>query len=275
MPHIPAPISSTRLLRQYLRWLPAQLGLVNRAAYLLQINEVRPSDTFIVSYPKSGNTWVRFIVAYLLNPGSGSFSMQGLENIVPDVYTSKDIIDSQQGPRFIKSHHSLFKYFPRTIYIHRDYRDVLVSYYRYKTVLHEYTGSFSEFIRSNEVQQPFGTWAAHINAALEKKESNKANTLIVSYEKLITDFATEVKKIAAFIGADADIDSLRLSTGFEKLKAKENEAGSWFRNISGQNFFNEGRIGVWKNVFSNKDIDYLQNDKELNRVMSTLNYKWE
>lgn len=274
MPHIQAPISKATLLRQYLRWLPAQLGLVNKAAYILQIADIKPADTFIVSYPKSGNTWLRFIVAYLRNANNNKITLQDLEKMAPDVYTSKEIIDSLQSPRFIKSHHPLYKYYPRMIYIYRDYRDVLVSYYRYKTALNEYAGSFSDFMRSDEVQQPFGNWREHVSAALERAEHDKVNTLLLSYEGLSNNFEKEITRIASFIGVKADIDRIKDLTGFETLKATENETGSWFKALSGQNFFNEGSIGSWKNFFSNKDITYLQSNKQLDALLSRLNYKW-
>ncbi|MGZ3933314.1 MAG: sulfotransferase domain-containing protein, partial [Bacteroidia bacterium] len=173
---------------QYLRWLPAQLGLFNKGAFLMQIDAIRREDLFIASYPKSGNTWLRFIVAYLKQGLEREIGMNELEHIVPDVYISKDIINAMSGGRIIKTHDPLFSYFPKMIYIYRDYRDVLVSYYHYRTGVKEFTGTFSEFLRSEFIEGHFGSWPDHIEKAFAEKAKRPDDVLILKYEEQLADF---------------------------------------------------------------------------------------
>ena len=44
---------------------------------------VYPDDTFIVSYPRSGNTWTRFLIANLLHPEEPA-TFANIERLVPD-----------------------------------------------------------------------------------------------------------------------------------------------------------------------------------------------
>ena len=273
MPSTPVTISRSRLLKQYLRWLPAQLGLINKGAFLLQINDILPDDVFIVSYPKSGNTWLRYIIAYAIRGTEHPLSSDELENVVSDVYTSKDIIDSKIGNRFIKTHDALFRYYPKTIYIYRDYRDVLVSFYEYKLALKEYNGSFSDFIRSNEVSEPFGSWEGHVNNALLQKKSNPDSILLLKYEDLLTDFETNTIKLLSYSGVQQfDIEKLKTATGFTTLQKNENQQPGEFKKRSGKNFFREGTSQNWKNHFSDTDIDWLYSNRELCHTLTQLKY---
>lgn len=273
IPEAVFPISKKRLMMQYLRWLPAKLGLINKTAFLFQIKKINPDDVFLVSYPKSGNTWLRFILAYLKNGTSTTINFHQLENIVPDVYVSKDIIDTQKSERIIKTHDIFFEGYPRVIYIHRDYRDALISYYYFVLAYKFFDGTFSEFIRSNIVLR-HGSWKQHIKAMKKYKQENPDKILVLSYESLLNNFDKSVESINRFCGfkKEVDLNILKEKTSFSELKKIENEFGSRFMSNTKQNFVREGKSGGWKDFYSKEDLDFLYSDKELVSLMNELGY---
>lgn len=273
MPSTPVTISSSRLLKQYLRWLPAQLGMVNKGAFLLQINNILPDDIFIVSYPKSGNTWLRYILAYALKGTERELSFDELEDVVSDVYTSKDLIDSKTQGRFIKTHDAYFNYFPKTVYIYRDYRDVLVSFYEYKLALKEYTGNFSDFIRSEEVNKPFGSWKEHVSKAFAFHQINPGSVLLLKYEDLLSNFEIQAQALLAFCGIKPfDLKQLKTATGFNQLQQTENQKPGEFKKRSGKNFFREGKQHAWRKYFKPEDLEYIYADTQLKQLLDKSGY---
>jgi len=90
---------------------------------------VFPDDTFLVSYPKSGNTWARFLIANLLRPQE-SVGFANIHDIIPgiDVVPHRDMLRVPR-PRIIKSHQYFDPRYRRIIYIVRDPRDVALSEY--------------------------------------------------------------------------------------------------------------------------------------------------
>src|SRR3984957_11790976 len=113
-------------------------GIKTAITYLLGTDRaernfaVYPDDTFIVSYPRSGNTWTRFLVANLLHPEK-EVSFVTIESQVPDSEAqSRAQLRRVPRPRFIKSHQYFHPRYRKVVYIVRDPRDVALSYYDFQ-----------------------------------------------------------------------------------------------------------------------------------------------
>src|ERR1700731_2715694 len=79
--------------------------------------KIFPDDVSLVSFPKSGNTWVRFLTANLLHPETPA-SFANIHELVPAPEgTSKKIFDRTPRPRLIKSHTCFDPEYPKVVYI--------------------------------------------------------------------------------------------------------------------------------------------------------------
>src|SRR5258707_11864652 len=89
------------------------------------------ADVFVVSYPRSGNTWTRFLIGNLINPDV-HLTFSNVESRIPEIYFNPDRkMRALPRPRVLKSHESFQPHYPRVIYIVRDPRDVAGLYYNH------------------------------------------------------------------------------------------------------------------------------------------------
>ncbi|HLI30949.1 MAG TPA: sulfotransferase domain-containing protein [Terriglobia bacterium] len=104
--------------------------LLNREAPGRKLR-VYPDDVFLVSYPKSGNTWLRFLAGNLVNP-TCPVTFANIECRVPSIYLNPESkLRSLPRPRILKSHECFVPQYSRVIYVVRDPRDICLSYYHY------------------------------------------------------------------------------------------------------------------------------------------------
>src|SRR5579864_3903338 len=116
------------MIRRVIAGTKRALGLHRPGRNLL----VFPDDTFLVSYPKSGNTWTRFLIANLVYPEKHP-DFSNINELIPDPEAlSKRHLGQLPRPRILKSHQYFDPRYERVICIVRDPRDVVLSEYHFQ-----------------------------------------------------------------------------------------------------------------------------------------------
>ena len=169
---------------------------------------LKGSDVFLASYPRSGNTWCRVILAHLLYPDFELGQMDNINNYIPAIHKRFPKTSGYSEPRIIKTHEA-FHYrmgkkneelYKKNIYVVRNVFDVIKSYYHFKKARGRLEG-----IDLNEFAQRMaygmygpGLWQEHIlgwyGAGL-----HHGKTLLVKYEDLLADPVKEIERMAAFL----------------------------------------------------------------------------
>jgi hypothetical protein len=165
--------------------------------------QIFPDDVFLVSFPKSGNTWTRFLIANLAHPETPA-TFANIHELVPDPEgTAKKILDHMSRPRIIKSHECFDPRYPRAMYIVRDPRDVALSQYHYHRKCRKIDDNYpmEKFVDRFLAGQtcPHGSWAENVSTWLVTRR-NDPRFLLLRYEDITADTAGELSKIAAFVG---------------------------------------------------------------------------
>jgi hypothetical protein len=229
---------------------------------------ISQADFFLASFPKSGNTWLRYLLAAVFFPDE-KISQSNLSSFMPSVYDEKFELKHLIAPRFIKTHEAFFSLYPKTIYLVRDYRDAVVSSFYYLQKRQGLKGTISEFIKSDKINA-FGTWQWHVQMALEFMEQHPKRILFVKYESLLSATEKELQRILEFCGVTTKQNILEIvqAASFATLRKKEAEESK----PGGAFFFRKGVAGDWKNDLSPEDVDYLLRDKKTKEIMKRLGY---
>jgi hypothetical protein len=164
-------------------------------------------DVWIVSYPKSGNTWTRFLIANLV-AGDKVVDWSNIERIVPDIYINRDPhLKGLPRPRYFKSHEGYRPDYRRVVFIVRDPRDVAVSYYHFvrKTNTLPVDASMDDFLTKfiEGKIDPYGNWGENVGSWLGARRGTD-NFLIVRYEDLQKNTQAELARIAEMLGLAVD-----------------------------------------------------------------------
>jgi hypothetical protein len=220
--------------------------------------EVRPSDVFLSSYPRSGTTLTQWIL-YLLaseqcrEPAHLTQVSPWFERSLAIGELSAADFDRLPSPRIFKSH------LPRTwlpngaryIYVERDVRDVIVSYFHFYRAYLGFEGSLDEFytrFMSGRVQ--YGSWFDHV--AGWREHSGDPDVMIIRYEDLVSDRRASIHRIAEFLDWERDerwLDRVVNESSFDAMKRRESvfdhaTALLLERGVSPESFLRAGRVGA-------------------------------
>jgi estrone sulfotransferase len=212
---------------------------------------IRDDDVFLVSYPRSGNTWARFLLANLVHYNSGEpVDFHSVHQLVPEIELKahREILRAMPSPRLIKSHSLYDPRFKRVIYILRDGRDVMVSFYCYRTGLGRFTGSFLDFLQKVDLQPC--RWHEHVESWLGC--AHPCDLLLIRYEDMLRHPPVELERIARFAGLPCDQERIAWATSrstFDAMQKLEREKGREMAQAPGLEFVRRGIAGDWQAHF--------------------------
>lgn len=242
--------------------------------------EVFDDDIFLVSYPRSGNTWMRFLLGSLLY--EERIDWNNFEEYIPDIYRNTDKeLKKLQRPRVLKSHHPYDKRYNKVIYLVRDVRDVLVSYYKFHLKFGKIKDGYSldefiiDFVSGN--LDDFGTWGENVEGWIGNRNKVKYGFLLIRYEDLLDDTYGEIIKVLEFLNCKVEKDKINDAiewSSFSNMRKLENNQkdSQLFKNADRDiKFVNKGKFGTWKNVLNSTQRNIIHN--EYSDILVKLGYK--
>jgi hypothetical protein len=168
---------------------------------------------WIVSYPKSGNTWVRFLICNLV------FGLQesaaALNTLAPDIHELGELPGPPATPAFFKTHFPFTAALPWTrytagaVYVVCDPADVMLSNFHYSqrrdgaADTEEARRAYIDAYLATRGDPRWrdlgmGTWDEHVRSWLQTPHDFPV--LPLRYEDLLSDCGQAARRLCAFLG---------------------------------------------------------------------------
>jgi hypothetical protein len=243
--------------------LPLQPHL-RRVAAAVRTRGLTRDDVLVDAFPKSGSTWVRFVLVDLASEGA-DVDFGNVKDLSAPLGRHRDAPRLIQGRgRLVKSHESYasFGRLPsRALCVIRDGRDVAVSHYHYVRRRETYKGPFDEYLDAFLAGRVtnFGPWHEHVEAWHRAAAARPDDIAVLRYEDLLSpDAPVVLQRVMARIGWQAAVEPIAESlarNNFESMKKKESrstaQAAAGKRQIdTSVPFVRKGTAGQWRETFS-------------------------
>jgi hypothetical protein len=199
---------------------------------------------WIVSYPKSGNTWVRFLTCNLVYGLQDSAA--ALNNLAPDIHELGAIPSAPTALTFVKTHFPFSSALPMAantaaaIYVVRDPADVMLSNFHYSqrsgtgqlngTGLEPSAHALGPYVDQylaargdpRWIHSQMGTWDDHVRSWLDASQSFPV--LGLRYEDLLADGLGGAQKLCTFLGLSRtphEIEQAVAGASFRRMREIE------------------------------------------------------
>jgi len=248
-------------------------------------HHLTPSDLILAEYPKSGITWVKFLLYELVTGRTAGFAE--VNQFFNDYRRAPRILPDLG--RLIPTHEVYRREFKQAIYLARDARDVVLSEYAYLKALGLFTRDLDTFIGTflRGRVNGFGSWQAHVHRWLDAAESGKVRLSLVKYEELRQNPEPTLAAMLDFCGLSADPAAIRSAVrgnSLDRMRQKEDEArqrasadGSKgpLRQMTGKSqegnrFVRRGKVGEWRERLTPAQIELI--DRYAGSALMRLGY---
>jgi hypothetical protein len=260
----------------------------DRAAKRTLQAHIRPSDVFLVAHAKSGNNWLAYMLAVLAHKDTnGRINLKNIGAYVPFLhsYNLGEIAESQHlpDPRVLRSELPVHpELYPKVLYLVRDPRAVLVSYYHTCRVL---TGDaqttprefVNEYLAHGCIRRVGRQirWDRHV-LPWARRAQRDDRVMIVRYEDMIADRRAVLERAAQFAGIAYGRQDLAVAvdrSSFEAMRRSEEENGvALYTEEQGRRgrFIRRGKTDGWRDEFPRDVIAEIE--KEFAPAMKAVGY---
>jgi hypothetical protein len=250
---------------------------------------LKEQDRFLASFPRSGSTWLRFMLFETLSGEDAGF--RKIEQRLPEIHRHRGALPIlPDGGRLIKTHENYRSNYKRAVLLVRDPRDVFFSVYAgFKTFgLHTILSkgdqdSFMEkFFTTNVIHS--GTWQQHTKSWLESPLAKNGNLLVIRYEDLRTNPEPLIEELLQFVGIKPAPGAIRRAVEnntlqqMRKKEEKEKESGQKSILLGNRKhtddtgrFVRKGSVAGWREKMTSEQLRLV--DQYAGDVMATLGYE--
>jgi hypothetical protein len=230
-------------------------------------------DVFLASYPRSGNTWLRFVLSELLTGTSIDFD--NVDSFIPEMKWHRGAMPILPGPgRLIKTHEHYRKEYKQAIYIVRDARDVALSAYARTRQIGIADQDFDVYLRAflKGRVNPYGAWDRHLRSWLDGPLTKEGKLLVIKFEDLRRDPETALSRMVEFVGVPMDSEKIRTAlanNSVDQMRMKEQKSSKLFKSTTEDGrFVRKGAVQGWRTLLTPAQLQMFQQyaGRELSRM---------
>jgi hypothetical protein len=255
---------TNRILNHIAHSTAVLLGRVNAGRGLTIFSD----DRFLVSYPRSGSTWTRFLIGNLISTNE-AITFANLESRFPSIYICADRqLRRVSRPRLLTSHEAFDPSYKTIIYVVRDPRDVAVSFYHYSIKNRHISDGYplekfvSRYVsvKVGPMYDRWGSWADHVTSWVALRQG-RDGFLLLRYEDMVEDPKRELAKVADMLKLDVNPERLsravELSSAGRMRRLEKEQHDAWSQTAktrSDMPFVRTAAAGGWRAELSSAAI---------------------
>lgn len=223
------------------------------------LKSLNRNDVLVASFPRSGNTWSRFLISDVLLQIYGFQTETKLpvsaDEIIPDIYQhdiNKVSSKIKFSYRLIKTHelYNSHEQVQKIIYIFRQPADVLCSHYDFMRLHNRVTVEDKAIF----VLENIDKWCKHLSSYIDAKNENHSKILFISYEKLHNNTVLSLEKVFQFLNIDCVQHEMLIKAVHNHSFDKHRKLESEIRKEGENYFYRRGEVNSSADELSDRII---------------------